>query len=86
MKAYKNLKEVKKGCEEVNSCATGSDKFMYRCFPLLVEQLENINNNLRARRKREPSTYNLHIATELASGKTMQEAINSWRLPRGTKD
>ena len=78
MKAYKNLKEIKKACEEVSSCATGSDKFMYRCFPFLIEQIVSINERL-ARKKREPSAYNLHLAKEMAAGRTMREAIESWK-------
>ncbi len=89
MKAYKNLKEIKKECEKVESCVSGSDKFMYKCFPFLIEQLEAINNNLaglksalKTRKKREPSAYNLHIAKEMAAGKTMREAVESWKLTK----
>ena len=88
-KAYKNLKGIKKACEEVTSCISGSDKFMYRCFPLMIELLENINDTLTnlastlkavaITRKRKPSAYNLHIGREMASGKSMQEAAASWK-------
>jgi hypothetical protein len=30
-------------------------------------------------KKKEPSEYNLHIAKEIASGKTFVEAIESWK-------
>lgn len=78
MKRYKNLKEVQKACGEVRSCMTQSDKFMYRCFPLLLELLIGINEKL-SRPKREPSAYNLHIAREMKAGKTMAEAAASYK-------
>jgi hypothetical protein len=46
MKGYKNLKEIEQACKEVNSCACGSDSFMYKCFPLLLKQLVEINQKL----------------------------------------
>ena len=39
MKAYKDLKEIKEACRKVDSCSSGSDGFMYKCFPYLIEQM-----------------------------------------------
>jgi hypothetical protein len=82
MKGYKNLEEVKRGCREVTSCATGSDKFMYKCFPLLIETLIGIDEKLgklMRRTKRQPTAYNLFIGEQLKAGKSIKEAAKLWR-------
>lgn len=50
-KEYKNLKEIKEGCKGVDSCTSGSDRFMYKCFPFICEKLESIDNSLITLRK-----------------------------------
>ena len=46
MKPYKNLSEVKRAANKVSSSTSQSDAFMYKCFPLLIETLLNIDNEL----------------------------------------
>jgi len=83
VKAYKNLKEVKKACEEVASCAAGSDKFIYRCFPFLLQQLAEMNDKLANLGKRKPSAYNLFVAEQLKAGKSFKEAAELWNTRNG---
>ena len=46
-KGYKKLSEIKSACKKVDSCATGSDGFMYKCFPYMAEQMTETNNSLK---------------------------------------
>ena len=56
-KYYRNITEVKKACREVSSTAAGSDAFMYRCFSLLLQQLLDLNKNVKELlRKLSPAT------------------------------
>jgi len=38
MKDIKDLREVLKELHSVTSCATGTDAFMAKCFPLMIKQ------------------------------------------------
>jgi len=38
MKEVKDLREVLKELHAVESCASGTDRFMARCFPLMIKQ------------------------------------------------
>ena len=91
-KPYTSLKEIEKECKKIKSSAVGTDRFMALCFPFLIEQLRDSHNliyqmasdikylrtHLKSKKK-NPSEYNLHIAFEISSGKTFQEAIKSWK-------
>lgn len=54
VKQHRNLQEVKNGLKEVNSSATGTDRFMAQCFPYLIELLESIDSRLKRRKKPLP--------------------------------
>ena len=54
MKSYKNLAEIKEGLKEVNSVVAGTDRFIARSLPYLIEVLESIDNRLKRRKKRVP--------------------------------
>lgn len=45
MNEYKKLSEIKSACRKVDSSATASDGFMYKCFPLFAECFIDIANN-----------------------------------------
>lgn len=88
-KGYKTLSEIKSACKAVDSCAAGSDGFMYKCFPYMMECLKDMSNYMidllreikklkKGKVKRNPSEYNLHMSKELKEGKTFKEAVESW--------
>lgn len=79
-KEYKNLKEVKAACRKVKDYWTDAGGFTYKCFPLIIEQLTEINQSLKTllKSKRIPSAYNVFIGGQLRQGKTMKEAIENW--------
>jgi hypothetical protein len=44
----------------------------------MASDIKYLRTHLKTK-KREPSEYNLHVAKEIASGKTLGEAIESWK-------
>ena len=78
---YKNLKEVKVACRRIKTYWTDAGEFSYKCLPLIIEQLTEINQSLKklALKKRKPSAYNEFIGWQLSEGKSLKEAIEAWR-------
>ncbi len=85
MSEYTTLKQIEKACRDVDSCASGSDGFMYKCFPYMMEQLTEIKdqliqlNQVLSKKKREPSEWSMFLGKYLKEGKTIQEASEDWK-------
>ena len=47
MEEYETLAKIKRECKGVNSITSGSDGFMYKCFPYMAEQMTETNNSLK---------------------------------------
>ena len=96
MKPYRTLTEIKKECRKVSSTIADSDAFMYKCFPYFLEQLTETNKNLVSviellkrnlkKKKRKPTEYNLFIAKQMKSGKSLREAVENWKKQKNRKN
>ena len=75
MKAFKSIQEVRREYEKVRSCATGTDRFIARCFPLLLEVLSN-GKKLKAKKS---SAYNRFVGKGLRAGKSMKQIGQEWQ-------
>lgn len=75
-KEFKTLNQVVRNFRKLKSCATDTDDFMSRCFPLLLKQLIEMNEKLDklGKHKREPTEYQLKIGKYMKEGKSLQEA------------
>lgn len=77
MKPFKNLEEVEQGIKEINSAAAGTDRFMARCFPLMIKIFMRAYTK-QDRRKRKPSKWNLYVSEGMRNGKSMKQIAKEW--------
>lgn len=80
MEAFRSIQEAKKELKKVKSCATGTDRFMARCFPLLLEVL----GNKRKPKSMKLSAYNQFVKKGLKAGKSMKQIGREWQEYKAT--
>lgn len=84
MKEIKDLREVLKELHAVDSCASGTDRFMAKCFPLMIKQniatqklLEKVLH--KKARKYKKSQWQHLLSVKLKLGYTIKECANIYR-------
>lgn len=80
MQAFKSIQEAKKELKKVQSWATGTDRFIVQCFPLLLEVL----GNGRKPKSKKLSAYNQFVRKGLRAGKSMKQIGQEWQDYKAT--
>jgi len=72
----KTIPEAKYELRKVHSGASGTDIYIAKCIPLLMELLEKSQRKRRGPSK--PSEYNKFMAVHMREGKSLQEVAKMW--------
>ncbi len=80
MQAFKSIQEAKKELKKVKSCATGTDRFIAQCFPLLFEVL----SNGKKPKSKKLSAWNQFVGKGLKAGKSMKQIGQEWQDYKAT--
>lgn len=79
MESFNNIKEMRKAAKKVKSCATGTDWFIARAFPLLIEKIDAL---VVSKKKRESTAWNKFASKGLKAGKSMAEIAKEWQAKK----
>ncbi len=82
MEPIKTIQEAKRELKKVTSCVAGSDKFIARCIPLMMELFDKFQSNQTRRGPRKPSDYNLFVGEQMKQGKSLQEVAKMWNAKK----
>ena len=72
----KTISEAKHELRKVQRGATGTDIYIAKCIPLLMELLEK--SQRRRRGPAHPTEYNLFVAEHVKEGHSLQEVAKMW--------
>ncbi len=81
MEPIKTIQEAKRELKKVTTCAAGSDRFIARCIPLLMELFEK-QLKTKSRGPKKPSEYNLFVGEQMKQGKSLQEVAKMWKAKK----
>ena len=83
MKELNDLREVKKELHAVSSCASGTDRFMARCFPLMIKQnqdlLKLLSRKINVKRSYTKSDWQRFLAIKMKEGFTIKQCSALWK-------
>lgn len=82
MNALKTLKEINKELKTVTSCATGIDRFMAKCFPLMIKlnmEQNQLLTSLLKKRKRKKTSWQKFVSKYSKQGYSLKEIAKLWK-------
>lgn len=79
MEPFNSIKEMRQASKKVKSCASGTDWFIARAFPLLIEKIDAL---VVTKRKREATAWNKFASKGLKAGKPMTEIAKEWQAKK----
>lgn len=82
MEPIKTIEEAKRELKKVTSCTAGSDRFIARCIPLMMELFDKFQSKRNPRGPRKPSEYNLFVGEQMKQGKSLQEVAKMWNAKK----
>lgn len=77
MEPIKTIEEAKRELKKVTSCAAGSDRFIARCIPLMMELFDKFQQP-KPKKPKKLSEYNLFVGEQMKQGKSLQEVAKMW--------
>lgn len=80
---FKTIEEVEHYLRRnVTSCATSTDRFMAKCFPLMMRMFQE---GLKQKKKPKTSEWIKFISVEMKAGKTIKECAEKWKFIKADK-